>query len=114
MIEGYVICSTPRSGSNLLCDALRSTGIAGTPDEYFNSRYRDFFLERWSQPPTVSQAQFLELALAAGTSSNGIFAVKIQWPHLAERGVHTMYEPARQNMIEFLNRFRRIRCVFLT
>jgi hypothetical protein len=31
----YLICTTPRSGSNFLCEVLRGTGVAGQPDEYF-------------------------------------------------------------------------------
>lgn len=33
----YIVCSTPRSGSNLLCLTLKEMGI-GAPDEYFNRR----------------------------------------------------------------------------
>ncbi|MBA2364790.1 MAG: hypothetical protein H0V86_14810, partial [Chloroflexia bacterium] len=31
----YLICGTPRSGSFLLCEALKNTGLAGMPEEYF-------------------------------------------------------------------------------
>jgi LPS sulfotransferase NodH len=31
----YVICAVQRSGSSLLCDALKNTGLAGFPEEYF-------------------------------------------------------------------------------
>jgi trehalose 2-sulfotransferase len=31
----YLICTTPRSGSTFLCEALASTGVAGRPEEYF-------------------------------------------------------------------------------
>jgi trehalose 2-sulfotransferase len=34
----YLIASTPRSGSTLLCEALRNTGIAGRPEEYYQHR----------------------------------------------------------------------------
>lgn len=47
----YVICATPRSGSTLLCEALRATGVAGSPGEHFEflldtglpKRPRDYF-----------------------------------------------------------------------
>src|SRR5919204_6001172 len=35
--RSYLICATPRSGSTLLCEALKSTGVAGVPDEYFEA-----------------------------------------------------------------------------
>jgi len=34
-INAYLICGTPRTGSTLLCDLLRATGIAGRPESYF-------------------------------------------------------------------------------
>jgi LPS sulfotransferase NodH len=33
--RSYLICATPRSGSTLLSEALRNTGIAGCPEEHF-------------------------------------------------------------------------------
>jgi LPS sulfotransferase NodH len=33
--DSYVICTSPRSGSTLLCKMLTSTGAAGKPDSYF-------------------------------------------------------------------------------
>lgn len=31
----YIICTTPRSGSTMLIDLLRQTGVAGRPEAYF-------------------------------------------------------------------------------
>src|ERR1700759_375295 len=33
--RAYLVCATPRSGSTLLCELLRSTGVAGRPLEHF-------------------------------------------------------------------------------
>src|SRR6267142_4337583 len=33
----YLVCATPRSGSTLLCEALSNTGLAGRPEEYFET-----------------------------------------------------------------------------
>ena len=30
----YLVCTTHRTGSVLLCEALRDTQLAGAPDEY--------------------------------------------------------------------------------
>jgi flavin reductase (DIM6/NTAB) family NADH-FMN oxidoreductase RutF len=35
----YMICATPRTGSTLLCEALHNTGLAGNPDECFETIY---------------------------------------------------------------------------
>ena len=34
--ESYVLCTSPRSGSTLLCKLLAATGVAGNPDSYFH------------------------------------------------------------------------------
>ncbi|MBE9506501.1 MAG: hypothetical protein IMY86_00490, partial [Chloroflexi bacterium] len=44
----YLICATNRSGSSLLCEALKNTGIAGRPEEYFWRDDEPFWSERWS------------------------------------------------------------------
>lgn len=36
--RAYAVCTTPRSGSNLLCDLLTSSRVMGQPLEYFNVR----------------------------------------------------------------------------
>ena len=35
LLCSYLICATPHSGSTLLCEALKNTGSAGWPEEYF-------------------------------------------------------------------------------
>ena len=35
--RSYLVCATPRSGSTLVCQALKETGIAGRPEEYFEA-----------------------------------------------------------------------------
>jgi len=35
--RSYLVCATPRSGSTLVCKALRETGVAGKPEEYFEA-----------------------------------------------------------------------------
>ena len=40
----FLILAEPRSGSTLLVEALRNSGVAGVPFEYLNPRY----VERWA------------------------------------------------------------------
>ena len=37
MSTSYLVCATPRSGSTLLCQGLKATGVAGRPEEYFEA-----------------------------------------------------------------------------
>jgi trehalose 2-sulfotransferase len=70
----YVICTTPRSGSNFLCELLQSTEVAGRPDEYFWDPPAGH--ERWS--PEEYRA-YVERIQQAGTTPSGVFGLKLMW-----------------------------------
>jgi LPS sulfotransferase NodH len=72
----YLICATNRSGSSLVCEALKNTGIAGYPEEYFWRGDELFWTERWG---VSSFEDYLKKAIEQGTSSNGVFGAKIMW-----------------------------------
>jgi trehalose 2-sulfotransferase len=71
---GYMICATPRSGSNYLCQLLASTGQLGNPLEYFNTSGR----RKHTHPkyPKDPRAQ-VEIIRSMGATPNGIYAVKV-------------------------------------
>jgi trehalose 2-sulfotransferase len=71
---GYLICTTPRSGSTYFCDLLRSTGQPGNPHEYFSA----WMMQRLGRPHRYgSVEEHLALARSHGCTANGIYAVKI-------------------------------------
>ncbi len=89
-----VICSPPRTGSYLFCEAMRRLGI-GTPHEYFNPPTMRVLARRWglAYPERVRPARWWRLgrernlraldaylaALAAKRTRNRVFAAKIQY-----------------------------------
>lgn len=75
----YVICSTPRSGSNFLCEMLQGTEVAGRPDEYFWNLPDGH--ERWTVP---EYRAYVERIQQAGTTPNGVFGVKLMWGYFGE------------------------------
>jgi LPS sulfotransferase NodH len=104
----YLICSTPRSGSTLLCEALRNTGLAGRPEEYFQHRMQtgvprrptEYFdgmrsAEIFDILGTYTRVDdeeipfdprgfadyeaFLDWVVEAGTTPNGVFGGKVMW-----------------------------------
>jgi LPS sulfotransferase NodH len=94
----FFICHTLRCGSTLLCDALSSTGVAGSAEEYFPERWAggafvatgaalkdaDAWRADWTSIPFQ---QCLDRALRSGTTPNGVFASKLKWgnmPYLSE------------------------------
>ncbi|WP_181166006.1 MULTISPECIES: Stf0 family sulfotransferase [unclassified Mesorhizobium] len=73
-IRGYSICTSPRSGSNFLCQHLSSTGVLGHPLEYFNWRGRRFFNDPTFPECIVGQ---VEKILTMGATPNRIYGLKI-------------------------------------
>ena len=72
--RGYAICTSGRSGSNLLCQYLSSTGMLGNPLEYFNGAGR----RQFGQPDYPDDpSRQIDWILTAGATPNGIYGVKI-------------------------------------
>jgi hypothetical protein len=78
--RGYAICTSGRSGSNLLCQYLSSTGMLGNPLEYFNGSGRR--LLGYPEYPDDPSGQ-IDWILTTGATPNGIYGLKI-FPAQAE------------------------------
>lgn len=72
--RGYILCASPRSGSNYLCQLLASTGKLGTPREYFNLAGRR---QRDDPDYPENPRDQLNRILTMGSTTNGIYGVKI-------------------------------------
>ena len=107
----YLICATQRSGSTLLCELLKQTGVAGRPEEYFEAQFETGvpphprrFLEglpitgagvrRNVSPPEApaysslygitSYTEHLRRTFELGTTANGVFGAKLMFNQLPE------------------------------
>lgn len=74
----YLICTTERTGSYLLCDALTLTGIAGRPQECFHPA----LLRKLPAPP--DDAAYFEQIAQGCTTPNGVFGAKVHWCHMRD------------------------------
>lgn len=99
-VTGYLVCASQRSGSTLLVESLAATGVAGSPEEFFQ------YFASSSQSPQprewftgVTDPAILDLldpvepgtvdtrdaetwradVLAAGRSANGVWGGKLMW-----------------------------------
>jgi LPS sulfotransferase NodH len=117
----YLVCATPRSGSTLLCEALKATGVAGCPEEYFEAlpttgarRQPRDYLEGLDDPeaftligtgdphehPAYSllhvkrYADHLERVRTWGTTPNGVFGAKLMWSQVADLALLAAEDPA--------------------
>src|SRR5215469_751994 len=78
-VVSYLVCTEPRTGSTLLCDALAETGVAGRPDEYFfiPSRETDAYWMR--RLGIADQSDYVDGVIREATTPNGVFGVKMHW-----------------------------------
>lgn len=74
-LRSYIICALPRTGSNLLCLGLRSTGVAGNPAEYFLHLHQD----KGPLPSLklLSVNPFNGMMYEKGSSKNGVFGISV-------------------------------------
>jgi LPS sulfotransferase NodH len=76
----YVVCSTPRSGSSLLCELLCNCGLAGAPTEFFDGQQMGEFMQVWGVDGF--EAYIGEL-LRRKTGPNGVFGFKLHHDQLS-------------------------------
>lgn len=99
-VDNYLVCASQRSGSTLLVESLAATGVAGTPEEFFQEfpsschspQPREWFAE--TDDPEIlgllaevddgvvdtrSFAQWRADVLAEGRSANGVWGGKLMW-----------------------------------
>ena len=86
-IASYFICATPRSGSTLLCDLLKQSGVAGRPNSFYRAQSIGDYLRRWGVEPGEGLAferRYLAAALREGTGGTGMFGMRLHGLSLFE------------------------------
>jgi LPS sulfotransferase NodH len=84
-VLSYVICATHRSGSQLLCELLRNTRVAGWPFEYFLPRSEARDKAVVASPDSFRMdVKFLPRIVAGRQTSNGVFGIKVMASYLDE------------------------------
>jgi trehalose 2-sulfotransferase len=79
-VRSYVVCSTPRSGSGLLCRGLASTGVLGAPLEYLNAVHRGILSERWGCGEDLGG--YIAALHDRRSTPEGMFPIKVHWDQL--------------------------------
>jgi LPS sulfotransferase NodH len=77
--RSFMICGVPRSGTTLLGNTLRATGLAGRPVEFFDPGKMKDFERTWK---TTSIEDYVETMLARTASPNGVFGIKAHYNQL--------------------------------
>ena len=98
----YFICSTHRTGSNLLYNLLYKSNIAGNPLELFlclEAEWRNKYPEYWSEnQENITPNLFLEKIKLMGTGDNGVFGCKMMWGSFVETMNYLRNIPEYQDM----------------
>lgn len=82
--KNYLVCATHRSGSNLVCQALWHTNIAGRPQEFFSpTRAQHIAKEhKLTADPATDYPTYLKELIQSRSTENKVFGGKIMWAHL--------------------------------
>ena len=78
---GYVLCASPRSGSTLLCDLLKRSGVAGAPDSFFRTESVADFALTWGVeiPRDGWDHRYVDAVRGHGARASGRFGMRIMW-----------------------------------
>ena len=77
----YVICTTVRSGSWMLCSGLSQTGIAGQPVEFFGQTLWEELMNNRSLLKLNDIQDFMGRVMEVSTTPNGVFGTKLPANH---------------------------------
>lgn len=89
----YLIASSPRTGSNMLCRALWLSKLAGAPDQYLNRDHMLDFCQREGRPERtlvsypfwekhfwvnrIGIKEYMQFIEGVRTTSNGVFGLRM-------------------------------------
>ncbi len=107
----YIICAAPRTGSNVLCDYLKHTHLAGNPAEYFNP---DFIISAakknafGAEEPLRTRKYIQGLVKGSGTK-NGVVGIKLLYEHFVKFSHSLAFQELfMESKIIFLSRSSKI------
>ncbi len=73
----YVVCTIPRSGSNLLTDGLRDTRRAGMPKQFFLPKDESRYAAELGLDPAADYAAYVRGIVNSKTTHNEVFGFKL-------------------------------------
>ena len=73
----YVVCTIPRSGSNLLTDGLRDTRRAGMPKQFFLPKAESGYAAELGIDPAADYAAYVRAIVNTKVTRNEVFGFKL-------------------------------------
>ena len=112
----YVVCTIPRSGSNLLTDGLRDTRRAGMPKQFFLPKTEARYGAELGLDSVVDYAAYVRGVVNSKTTRNGVFGFKLMSWYLEDflnrlRAAHGFGNSITSDLELLCNAFPRLRFV---
>ncbi|WP_208352897.1 Stf0 family sulfotransferase [Pseudaestuariivita rosea] len=120
--QSYIICTTPRSGSTLLCRMLSDTGVAGHPKSWFHKAdiadwlcYLDL-PQVGGESETTTLDSIMTTVLTRGCGGTDLFALRLQRKSFdfLNRKLDVLYPGLPTDMDRFQAAFGRTLFIHLT
>src|SRR6266478_5758776 len=114
----YVVCTIPRSGSNLLTDGLRATRRAGMPKQFFLPKFERRYGEELGLDPVADYAGYVRGIVNSKVTCNEVFGFKLMSWYLADfltrlRDTGAFGDAATDDLTMLRNAFPRLRFVHI-
>jgi trehalose 2-sulfotransferase len=114
----YVVCTIPRSGSNLLTDGLRATRRAGMPKQFFLPKSEAGYGAELRLEPEADYPGYVRGIVSTKVTRNEVFGFKLMSWYLDDfltrlRGTRAFGDPATDDLTLLRNAFPRLRFVHI-
>jgi trehalose 2-sulfotransferase len=114
----YVVCTIPRSGSNLLTDGLRATRQAGMPKQFFLPKSEARYGAELGLDPEADYPGYVRGIVNTKTTRNEVFGFKLMSWYLDDfltrlRDTRAFGDAATDHLAMLRNAFPRLRFVHI-
>jgi len=114
----YVVCTIPRSGSNLLTDGLHATRRAGMPKQFFLPKFEARYGAELRLDPIADYAGYVRGIVSAKTTRTEVFGFKLMSWYLDDflrrlRDTRGFGNAATDDLSLLRNAFPRLRFVHI-
>jgi LPS sulfotransferase NodH len=114
----YVVCTIPRSGSNLLTDGLRATRQAGMPKQFFLPKSEGHYGAELGVDPNTDYPSYVRGIVRAKATRNEVFGFKLMSWYLNDflirlRDTRVFGHAATDDLAMLRNAFPRLRFVHI-
>jgi trehalose 2-sulfotransferase len=104
----YIVMSSPRTGSTMLCGALSDTSAAGKPTEFMHKNV----LKNENHPETDMETlkQYVKKIMSENVTSNGVFGMKMHYNQFGN--LFSQKQNGFQQGLEFLGNFQKFILIY--